>query len=106
MFKTVAIDIDLKPFKGMKVYSCCGKCGKSVRLNKPLFGSLHFCDKTKAKLEYEQESKSHFEQQYCLSDAEIRDMMMASNYRNQMQQVSSQGLRAMMQAQQQQQQQQ
>jgi len=104
MFKTVAIDIDLKPFKGMKVYSCCGKCGKSVRLNKPLFGSLHFCDKTKAKLEYEQESKSHFEQQYCLSDDEIRIRLMAcGNYRNQMQQVSSHEFRAMRQAQQQQQ---
>lgn len=28
---------------GGKIYSTCDDCGKLVRVNKPLFGSLHVC---------------------------------------------------------------
>ena len=28
---------------GGKIYETCGRCGKLVRLNKPIFGSLHVC---------------------------------------------------------------
>lgn len=29
--------------KSVKYYAICSKCKKLVRLNKPLFGSVHFC---------------------------------------------------------------
>jgi hypothetical protein len=28
---------------GNKIYDVCQDCGKLVRLNKPLLGSVHFC---------------------------------------------------------------
>jgi hypothetical protein len=28
---------------GKKMYSICARCGKLVRVDKPLLGSLHFC---------------------------------------------------------------
>lgn len=103
MIKTVATNINLKQFKKIKIYSVCEKCGKSVWINKPLFGSLHFCNKTKAKLEYEKESKSHFEQQYCLSDSEIKDRLAAYlKYAHQIQCLSAEQFRSMKRVQQQQ----
>ena len=29
---------------GGKLYGLCPKCGKLVRINKPLLGSLHLCE--------------------------------------------------------------
>lgn len=33
---------------GHRLYARCSKCGSIIRINKPLFGSLHFCTREEA----------------------------------------------------------